>query len=59
MSLDVYTQNLPCISELPTAAVAASLAALVLQHSDLAGKAPPFWISWTEGQNKDTFNIKA
>jgi len=59
MSLDVYTQHLPCISVVGTAPVAASLAALVLRHSDLAGKAPQFWISWPGGENKDTFTIKA
>jgi len=59
MSVDVYTQHLPCISAVLTAPLAASLAALLLRRSDIAGKACPFSISQTEGENKDMFNIKA
>jgi len=64
MSVEVYTQHLPCISAVLPAPFAASLAVLLLRHTALAGKAHPFWILfhgwlWTEGENKDTFNIQA
>jgi len=59
MSVDVYTQHLACTSAVLTALLPASLAALILRRSDIAQKARPFSISSTEGENKDTFNIKA
>ena len=59
MSLDVYTQHLPCTSEVLPAPLPASLAVQLVRRNGIEWKAHPLSISWTEGENKDTFNIKA
>ena len=64
MTVDVYTQHLPCISPVVPPTSASSLAALLWHCNHHGGKAHLFFIyfhgwMWIEGENKNTFNIQA